>query len=367
MYFVKNEDVKIDPTELMQNLIELYFDHNYEGISKILKIENSNRRKNNISSDVCYKKGMVFCEDDNPPTQVRIYVDNETKYILNTLQMISSNLIDEKKFTDVIIDRWIKNVGRTGLLRYDNIPETIGKETYVQLKVGKKSWNNLTIVCKNKGVLLKEGFKIAILNFINYNIIPTKSLFDYKDNDLEYTNQKKVYKTEKIEVLKDDKYVINDKINIKALTSYIENKVNRSYDSNILCDLNECWEWNKSTNHKYGLLSFNNNKGIAHRVSYIIKNGYISKDMIVCHKCDNPSCVNPNHLFVGTYSDNAKDAVSKGRYGNNGKCERQIFNEEQIKEIQNMFNNGITKTEIAKKIGCNRQQLNIAFCYKFKE
>ncbi len=365
MYFAKNEDVKIDSSEVLQNLITLYFDHDYDSISNILKIENYKKYTNNIISNRYYSKRMVFCEDDNPLIQVRIHVDKETKYILNTLQMISSNLIDEKKFTDLIIDRWIKNVGGTGLLRYDNIPKTIGKEKYVQLKVGKKSWNDLTLVCKNKDILIKEGFKIAILTFINYNIVPTKPPFD--DNDLEYVSQKKNYKSEKIEVLKDDKYIINDKININALRMYIENKVNRSYNSNDLCDLNECWKWNKTVDRKYGLLYFNNNKGIAHRISYIIKNGYIPKDMIVCHKCDNPPCINPNHLFVGTYSDNAKDAVTKGRYGNNGKCENQIFNKEQIKEIQNMFNNGITKTEIAKKIGCNKQQLNIAFHYKSKE
>lgn len=359
MYFTKNEDVKIDLTEMLQNLIALYFDHNYESISEILKIKNDKKSSNNIPLNRYYNKGMIFCEDDNPLIKVRVNVDKETKYILNTLLMVSSNSIDEKNFTDLIVDRWIKNVSNTGLLRYDNIPETVGKETYIQLKIGKKTWNNLTIACKNKDILLKEGFKIAILTFIEYNIIPTKSPFD--DNDLEYVSQKKNYKSEKIEVLKDDKYVINDKINMNALRVYIENKVNRSYKSNDLCDLNECWEWNKTIDRKYGLLHFSNNKGIAHRISYIIKNGYIPKDMIVCHKCDNPPCINPNHLFVGTYSDNAKDAVSKGRYGNNGKCERLIFNEEQIKEIQNMFNNGITKTEIAKKIGCNKQQLNNCF------
>jgi len=368
MYFIKNTQCKnVDLEEIIQTLILLHFKHDHEKICKILNLEhNPDYKKNNVPVYKFSAHGMIFLEDDNPITLQRIYVDKETKYILNTLQMVSLNIIDENRFTDVIINRWIKTVGKTGLLKYDKtLIKIVGKESYIQLKVGKQTWDDLLHVCKNKDILLKEGFKIAVLNFINYNITPTKPLFN--NNDLEYVNQKKNYKYEKIEVLKEDKYIINDKININALTSYIENKVSRSYDSNILCDLNECWEWNKSTNHKYGSLRFNNNKGVAHRISYIIKNRYIPKDMIICHKCDNPSCINPNHLFVGTYSDNAKDAVSKGRYGNNGKCERLIFNEEQIKEIQNMFNNGIHKTEIAKKIGCNKQQLNIAFKYKLKE
>ena len=354
MYFVKNVDIKIDPIELLQSLITLYFDRKYDTIYQILRLEESNNHRDNVPSDKYYKKEMLFCKDENPQIQVRIYVDKETKYILNTLLMVTSNLMDEKEFMDIIINRWIKDVKVTGSLKYDNIPEIVGKEIYSQLKVGKEIWNNLVMMCKNKGILLKEGLKIAILTFVNYDIIPTKSLFNAED--LEYSNQKQIYKTEKIEILKDDKYVITDQININALTSYIENKINRSYNSNELCDLNECWEWNKNFRHKYGFVSFNNYRGIVHRISYIIKNGYIPKDMIICHRCDNPTCINPNHLFVGTNIDNIKNAINKGRFGT-----KLIFNGYQIEKIHEMFNDGLTKTEIAKKLGYNKKQIDTAF------
>jgi len=354
MYFVENVDVKVDPTEILQNLITLYFDRDYDSICKILKIEDK-KCSDNIPSDKYYKKGMIFCDNDNPPIQVRIHVDEETKQIFNTLSMVSSKSITEKELTDIIIDRWIN----------DNIPKIVGKESYIRLKVGEKTWNTLIIACKNKDITSKIALKIAVLNFINYNIIPTKSIFD--NNNSEPNNKKQTNKLEKIEVLKDDKYVINDKINVNALMSYIENKVNRSYNSNEICDLNECWECSNSAYRKYGTLCFSNNIGVSHRISYIIKNGYIPKGMIICHKCDNPSCINPNHLFAGTYSDNAKDSVNKGRHCYRKYYKNSIFTEEQIKKIHDMFNNGLTKTEIAKKIGCNKQQLNIAFYYKFKK
>jgi len=58
----------------------------------------------------------------------------------------------------------------------------------------------------------------------------------------------------------------------------------------------------------------------AHRVAYYIANNNIDQNLLVCHSCDNPSCCNPDHLFLGTHKDNAKDSVNKGRHvGMNGK------------------------------------------------
>lgn len=74
-----------------------------------------------------------------------------------------------------------------------------------------------------------------------------------------------------------------------------------------------CWEWQAFKNKK-GYGHFKHEKEIlAHRVSYILYIGLIADGMMVCHRCDNPSCVNPNHFFLGTNKDNINDAQSKGR------------------------------------------------------
>lgn len=78
----------------------------------------------------------------------------------------------------------------------------------------------------------------------------------------------------------------------------------------------ECWLWTGATQgFGYGVLnSCVNNKLVrAHRLSWNIHNGDIPANMFVCHKCDNPLCVNPKHLFIGSNTDNVHDMWKKGR------------------------------------------------------
>ena len=84
-----------------------------------------------------------------------------------------------------------------------------------------------------------------------------------------------------------------------------------------------CWIWTAATRrHGYGVVKWQGRMVPVHRLAASLWLGIPLDDpRLICHKCDNPPCWNPEHLFAGTLSDNAKDSVAKGRHRNTRKTE----------------------------------------------
>ncbi len=112
----------------------------------------------------------------------------------------------------------------------------------------------------------------------------------------------------------------------------------------------DCWEWKVFTQSKkkmrYPTFRQNNKNMNSHRFSWIIHNGPIPEGMLVLHRCDNPPCVNPNHLFLGTHLDNARDKIEKGRGGDTANTGNRTnrrnckFTEKEVKEIRDLYSTG---------------------------
>ncbi len=91
----------------------------------------------------------------------------------------------------------------------------------------------------------------------------------------------------------------------------------RRLNANIrIGGVDDCWEWTSKAVNKYGYGRMTAGRGVnlkSHRVAYALANNSSPGGLDVCHKCDNPPCCNPKHLFLGTAQDNIDDAKEKGR------------------------------------------------------
>ena len=104
-------------------------------------------------------------------------------------------------------------------------------------------------------------------------------------------------------------------------TSYNERRLLNLYTSSKISE-NGCWEWIKAKDKNgYGITSYGSLKETgfhrkswkAHRLIYFLLNDQIPQGFLACHSCDNPSCINPHHIFIGTPKDNSQDREKKKR------------------------------------------------------
>lgn len=117
----------------------------------------------------------------------------------------------------------------------------------------------------------------------------------------------------------------------------------------------ECWLWTGSKT-KAGYGTFNNAQSTtwsyAHRISYEWAYGAIPNKLFICHRCDNPACVRPDHLFLGTPADNVHDRDAKGR--SYVKLTPAI-----VQNIYSMCKSGVSQREIAKRYDVNQSTISL--------
>lgn len=127
-----------------------------------------------------------------------------------------------------------------------------------------------------------------------------------------------------------------------------------------------CWRWNASKNKEgYGLFRYGTKIQLAHRISYEIFAKKPPKGKLVCHYCDNTSCVNPKHLFLGTNQSNTDDKVQKKRHTFGSKFPHSKITEIQAQQIRSeYFVKNKTTREIAAKYGIVHSGVSNIISYK---
>ncbi len=112
---------------------------------------------------------------------------------------------------------------------------------------------------------------------------------------------------------------------------------------------NECWEWRSSkTRGGYGCFRVNNKQVHAHRYSWELHFGLVLDGLCVLHHCDNPSCVNPTHLWLGTKYDNIQDMIRKGRNKVGSQRLSSKLTEQDVICIRNLHKKEIPMKELAR-------------------
>lgn len=99
-----------------------------------------------------------------------------------------------------------------------------------------------------------------------------------------------------------------------------------------------CWTWTGYAGQDgYGLLSIRGQCRVVHRYCWEMYNGPVPPGLYVCHQCDNPGCVNPRHLFLGTTADNMADKVDKGRQVKGSKVNTARLDDGLVREIRRRY------------------------------
>ena len=125
-------------------------------------------------------------------------------------------------------------------------------------------------------------------------------------------------------------------------------------------DASSCWIWTGGRNTAgYGALRNRQHRGkLAHRLSWEMAYGPIPDGLIVCHRCDNPACVRPDHLFLGTLVDNVVDMVNKGRQSRGAAKRNAKLSDDHVRQIKALLMQQVPRKTLAERFGVCRSTIS---------
>lgn len=118
-----------------------------------------------------------------------------------------------------------------------------------------------------------------------------------------------------------------------------------------------CWEWQGNAIKGYGVVKRNGKALRAHRESYRLTNGSVPDNLWVLHRCDNPLCVRPDHLFLGTPKQNVDDMVAKNRQAKGVQQQCAKLTDDDVREARRLHELGVTKRALARQFGVTQRTM----------
>jgi len=121
--------------------------------------------------------------------------------------------------------------------------------------------------------------------------------------------------------------------------------------------IDECWPWKAALDGKgYGQIRSKGKQLISSRIAWELTNGPIPEGMLILHKCDNRTCCNPNHLYIGTHSDNMQDRENRNRAPNAGRP--PSIPNEIIKTIKQLYKEGNSQMSMSRQFGISQPYIS---------
>jgi hypothetical protein len=144
----------------------------------------------------------------------------------------------------------------------------------------------------------------------------------------------------------------------RPIGPYSEKQITRFWSHVDKSGPGGCWLWTGSTRRGYGNFCAGSGRHrvvSAHRVSWFINRGVDPGELVVCHRCDRPGCVNPDHLFLGTQAENIADCFAKGRGQHSARNGNSKLTTRKVIEI---LISPLNNTQIGKKFGVGQSNVS---------
>lgn len=143
--------------------------------------------------------------------------------------------------------------------------------------------------------------------------------------------------------------------------SHCDTAVREALDSRVV--KKGCWVWQAARNSAgYGVMWYRGKLRLAHHVAWIVHRGELPAGSVLCHTCDNPACVNPDHLFIGDHKENSADMVRKGRSARGERAGTAKLTEDDVSTIRRLYRwrgvGGLTQQQLADMFGVSRSRIN---------